>query len=89
LERTFSLDEYLSVVKKIRVELEPFTKKVKNLLDEAKVYARDIVDKNKDTDMYSYFDYECDQEQYRTLAKQKFSELLNSETTIDKICTDV
>lgn len=82
------LDEYFSILQKIRVTLEPFTQNIQQFLTLAKDYAHDVVHRQGIDDMYSSFDQEEVSEQYLTIAKKKFLSLLASEKNADDIFTD-
>jgi len=76
-ETSFSLYTYLRLLKHIRVEIEPFTKQIQQLLAIAKEHAR------KETD-----DQEEEMEQYSLFTKQKFSNLLTSTFDQDGLYTE-
>jgi hypothetical protein len=85
IDRSLSMEEYLVVLKKIRLALEPFTKSIQKLLAMSKAYAQDAVDKESSDTLYSNFDHEEEAEKYHMLAKQQFSNLLSSEITADEV----
>lgn len=83
-----SLDNYFSVLKKIRSELEPFTKSIQKLLAVSKVYAIDDVEK-KEADVLLASEQENILEQHSMLDKQQLSNVLTLEVAADDICTDM
>lgn len=86
LDDPVPLDMYFYVLKKIRVELEPFTKSIQKLLAVSKVY--DISDTDKqESDETILSDQENTIEQHHMFDKQQLSNVLTSEVSADDVCS--
>lgn len=83
VDHPFSLDEYLFILKKIRVALEPFTKSIQKLLDLSKA----VAPKNTDNLAVSS-KQKADEDYHPMFTKQQLVNEASSELHADEICTD-
>ncbi len=72
VDASFSLEEYLFVLKKIRLALEPFTKSIQKMLVLSQTAQNDL-------------DVEQTQEKHHMFNKQQFSNILSSSLDADEI----